>query len=691
MAFERISLSVRCSATCSESWTRLTPFSARPTPELSLRSFQLARQRVVSNLDEPSLHEQLAYIPRRAALRSDPDLFRLVVRDLYGNEPAVAGRELVQNAVDAVRARLLWEKQGGDAVSPSRLRQLPADVVVEIEEKPDACTLRVSDRGIGMTPDLVIQYYLQAGASFGPTRAEVEELAHDQAVASMRAGRFGVGAFAAFLLGPELQVTTRHVTSELGITFRARLDEDLVEVRWADVPVGTEVVIPFDRDNLAPTRWSDGAPQSCSELLDSISSYYCLRTPRVRFVHKVGDSSRRIAAHGGVPLPLRRLPDRWRNVAQTIVDSVIWHVPSERSWMTDEFGSFAGGMVVHNGILIHEPAERLMDEARYTWSQPALRDFLREPDIAVFDSRHLLGLTLQRYALTDRILPFEEQLLRSIGEDVVAHALVAGEKSHPLIKRGRISPILARTSWLPPVASLLQRYARGPLIIFWTLEEEHAWEERGWGPERPVLAAALRSRNTPISWRTFPHRAVCRLASPNHDELELDETREWGYPLDGVARAADRWAKRLGATSPITVVLRGDPDDHDEELMAIPDPYNEPSGWRSLGTGTSDDGSGTFVSGDTASDPVIEASLIEAARVLKPRREERTVAVTVVGQFTSSTDAHEWLGEAWVATVGGGLARDRRGRDQVALSVEGASKEIKRLAAKWRRLVARNS
>ncbi len=652
-----------------------------------LATLKLARQRIVSNLDQPSLHEKLPYIPKRAALRSDADLFRLVVGDLYGNQPAVAGRELVQNAVDAVRARLLWEKREGGAVSPAQLRPLEADVVVEIEDATDGCTLRVSDRGIGMTPDLVIQYYLQAGASFGPTRAEVEELDHDAAVKSMRAGRFGVGAFSAFLLSSELRVTTRHVTSERGITFRARLDEDLVEIRWADVPIGTEIAIPFAQEGLPPTRWSD-APQSCTDLLEGIAVYYRLRSPRVLFVHKVGDSLERVMAPRDVPSPLRRLPARWRKVSQTVVDSVIWHVPSGRPWVMDGFGSFAGGVVAHNGILIREPDQRLLDEARYEWGEAALRDFLREPDIAVFDSRHVLGVTLQRYALTDRVLPFEEQLLRSIGEDVVAHALVAGEKNHPLVERGGLSPILARTSWLPPFASLLQRYATGPFLIIWALEAEHAWEQRGWGPETRVLTATLGSRNNPISWTSFPHRAVCRLTSPGEDELELIETREWGYPLDGVAQAASLWATRLGATSPITVVLRGDPDDHEKELMAMPSPDDEPSGWRSLGAAMPDHGAGTFVSGDVASDPVMEASLIEAARVLKPRREERTVAVTAMQHFTNPTDAQERLGEAWVATVGGGLARAQRGRDEVALSAEVASKEIKRLVATWRRLVA---
>ncbi|MDQ2631860.1 MAG: ATP-binding protein, partial [Actinomycetota bacterium] len=187
-----------------------------------LAPLRLTKQRIRTNLDTASMHAQLPYVPRRASLQSDTDLFRLVINDLYGNRPAVAGRELIQNAVDAVRARRSFEKHSARLLLPGEMKELEADVVVSIEQgEGDQLILRIADRGIGMTPETVIDSYLQAGASFRPTAAErvTDGSAGEE---PLRAGRFGIGAFAGFLLGPEIKVTTRHPETEKGLSFAAR-------------------------------------------------------------------------------------------------------------------------------------------------------------------------------------------------------------------------------------------------------------------------------------------------------------------------------------------------------------------------------------------------------------------------------------------------------------------------------------
>jgi molecular chaperone HtpG len=58
----------------------------------------------------------------------------------------------------------------------------------------------------------------------------------------LRSGRFGVGALAAFLLGIEIHVSTRHVTASKGISFITKLDLNPVELRYdASIPVGTSI------------------------------------------------------------------------------------------------------------------------------------------------------------------------------------------------------------------------------------------------------------------------------------------------------------------------------------------------------------------------------------------------------------------------------------------------------------------
>jgi hypothetical protein len=115
----------------------------------------------------------------------------------------------------------------------------------------------VSDRGIGMTLQTVRDYFLRVGASYRTSADWKREFADDQQASTvLRTGYFGVGALAAFLVGDEMRVRTRHVTEKEGIEFVIRLHSDPVQVNRADCPVGTTVTIPVRKE--LRMRW---APQ----------------------------------------------------------------------------------------------------------------------------------------------------------------------------------------------------------------------------------------------------------------------------------------------------------------------------------------------------------------------------------------------------------------------------------------------
>ena len=191
----------------------------------ALAGLELTVLRVVSNLFKADLRGRLSYVPERAQLRSAPDLFRLLVSDLYGDEPVIAGRELMQNAVDAVRARWHWEARTGSHAAGPEPSNVPGDVLVEIKETAgELATLRVADRGIGMTPTTIIESFLTAGVSFGSPRKEP-----DGSARWMKTGRFGIGVCAAFLLGAEISVRTRHASSARGIQFTCRFGNELIQ------------------------------------------------------------------------------------------------------------------------------------------------------------------------------------------------------------------------------------------------------------------------------------------------------------------------------------------------------------------------------------------------------------------------------------------------------------------------------
>jgi molecular chaperone HtpG len=125
---------------------------------------------VRSNItDNPEAFAKSAsFVPMLVELGiSGPEVLKLLIEPLYGDRPEIGIRELIQNAVDAVRERREFEKNHPDSAdhAPSDLRD---DVVVWLDE-PDnngAAMLTVSDRGIGMTEEIIVNYFLKAGASF---------------------------------------------------------------------------------------------------------------------------------------------------------------------------------------------------------------------------------------------------------------------------------------------------------------------------------------------------------------------------------------------------------------------------------------------------------------------------------------------------------------------------------------------
>jgi molecular chaperone HtpG len=647
-----------------------------------LASLSLAKRRVLTNLDEKSVHDQLPYAPVPAAPRSDPDLFRLVIKDLYGNQPAVAGRELVQNAVDAVRARRSLERTS-TVVPHCGQRDFQADVLVTLEAQPEGLwTLRVADKGIGMTPEVVVDYYLQAGASFGLTPDELEKLGDKDALQIMKAGRFGVGAFAAFLLGPEVKVVTRHVEAARGLRFAAHLNGDLVELAWDDdVPFGTVVEIQFDAGVLPVSRWGDDERHTPKRLLRDVAGFYRLGDPRVSYVYRGPDETEEIDAPADIPIPHGRLPDAWRKMRTPKgYDGVLWRVPSERR----RFLSRYGGQVTHNGIAIERLSDRLiLEEGSYRWSSKALRGLLARPSVAVFDPRQQLPIALHRYGLVDPTLPFEDSLLESIGRDFVAHALATVAVNHPLQRDFDFSGVFSSRQWMPALPSLLSTYLRNGLLVLWEISDPMGAELRS---RSPTVQQLLKSRSA-ISWRDFPHRSGFELNEVDNGSLYYEEHLEWGHALDLVEDSASSWAERLGCEVFATAVVRGDA--RPSEVDASPrERFQEPFGWRDIGIGSGLPGSGIFLEGDSAHMPLVEDKLVRAACSVRDSGAYDSVAMTVFGNFDGGDPREARLASPWTRYVEGGLDRGPRRRTKSVEEILGKHPSLRSAVAKWERLLA---
>lgn len=638
---------------------------------------KLSHQRVRTNLGATSLHDLLDFVPKRARLRSAEDLFRLVISDLYGDEPAIAGRELLQNAVDAVRELHHWEARTERSPDPGEVRDLPADVLVEVQMLDESGgQLRVIDRGIGMTPSIVIENFLTAGATFASSFDDDENIDLATAVGWMKAGKFGVGAFAAFLLGPEIQVTTRRVTEERGISFVAHIDDDLVQMNWDDeASFGTAITIPFRTTSLpTPAYTSETVPFSRAQLLlEQIESFYALNSPTVRFRLVTPDGVvHQRNSQGNVPTPGKRLPDAWRIVEAPGFDAVLWPAgPRSRARILGSTGYTS--QLAHNGVVIQGVSHPYRHDV-YQWSDWEAQAALERPSVAVFDTQHQLSVSLNRYQLVERSLPFEEELLRSIGSDMLARALVYGEGRYPLGDDWGLTPVVGPRTWLPFLPSLVDRYVTGDLCVLWTGVTGNS----GLAP----LFLGMDSKDP--SWDVLPFRTA--QTADGHDVESDHERHLWGFTENDVTSSVEGIVRKTGMHFVAGVIVRtyGESDQSQSFFDSRRRGFWPPVGDSFASSQTHFDGGPDRVLTG------LEEALASHAEKMVGRSEYGSVALTVLSN--RAKDAPLEIGPLaipWADALEGGLGRSRQARQARRAKLAEENRTLRTLINKWDRLKKR--
>ncbi len=127
-------------------------------------------------------------------------LLHLMIHSLYSNKEIFL-RELISNASDAA------DKLRFQALSSADLYQGDADLGVKLSFDADTNTLTISDNGIGMSRDDVIEH-LGTIAKSG-TADFFSKLSDDQSKDSQLIGQFGVGFYSAFIVADAVTVRTR--------------------------------------------------------------------------------------------------------------------------------------------------------------------------------------------------------------------------------------------------------------------------------------------------------------------------------------------------------------------------------------------------------------------------------------------------------------------------------------------------
>ncbi|QQE95317.1 molecular chaperone HtpG [Providencia rettgeri] len=127
-------------------------------------------------------------------------LLQLMIHSLYSNKEIFL-RELISNASDAA------DKLRFRALSKPELYENDGELRVRISADKDQGTLTISDNGIGMSREEVIDN-LGTIAKSG-TKAFLESLGTDQAKDSQMIGQFGVGFYSAFIVADKVTVRSR--------------------------------------------------------------------------------------------------------------------------------------------------------------------------------------------------------------------------------------------------------------------------------------------------------------------------------------------------------------------------------------------------------------------------------------------------------------------------------------------------
>jgi molecular chaperone HtpG len=127
-------------------------------------------------------------------------LLHLMIHSLYSNQEIFL-RELISNASDAI------DKLRFAALSDESLLEGQGDYQVHVDVDKDANTISISDNGIGMNRDEVVEH-LGTIAKSG-TAAFLESLTGDQQKDSQLIGQFGVGFYSAFIVADRVEVHTR--------------------------------------------------------------------------------------------------------------------------------------------------------------------------------------------------------------------------------------------------------------------------------------------------------------------------------------------------------------------------------------------------------------------------------------------------------------------------------------------------
>jgi molecular chaperone HtpG len=163
-------------------------------------------------------------------------LLNLMIHSLYGNKEIFL-RELVSNASDAC------DRLRFDAIADGALFEDDAVLQIHVSYDKTAGTITVSDNGIGMSRQEVIEHIGTIAKS--GTREFFQRLSSDAAKDAQLIGQFGVGFYSSFIVADKVTLVTRRagLTADDGVRWESAGEGDYSIEAVRKDRRGTEVIL----------------------------------------------------------------------------------------------------------------------------------------------------------------------------------------------------------------------------------------------------------------------------------------------------------------------------------------------------------------------------------------------------------------------------------------------------------------
>ncbi|MDV6341982.1 molecular chaperone HtpG [Nitrosomonas sp. Is35] len=168
-------------------------------------------------------------------------LLKLMIHSLYSNKEIFL-RELISNASDAA------DKLRFEGLTDAALYETDSDLKIRVSYDADERVITISDNGIGMSRQEVIDHIGTIAKS--GTREFFNSLTGDQAKDAHLIGQFGVGFYSAFIIADKVTLITRRagLTAEHGVRWESSGEGDYTLETVAKPGRGTDVILHLRKD-----------------------------------------------------------------------------------------------------------------------------------------------------------------------------------------------------------------------------------------------------------------------------------------------------------------------------------------------------------------------------------------------------------------------------------------------------------